>query len=149
MVEYQNKKSSGVAKAALATAAAVGGLTLLGGGGLPLNGISPVYRGAPFAADPTGGYVTDKDMNLIREIGGKDALIAQLSAEKYSDSAIKLEVEPLKNRVCELEKFVAVNGARDHDYRFYVEREFVHQPKARINQSIVVCKQCGCECETE
>lgn len=147
MVEYQRKTSSGVAKAGLATAAATAGLILLNGGGTQLFRGAAGPGTATFAADPTGGYVTDKEMCLIRELSGKDAIIAQQAAEKYADAVVKSEVEPLKTRVCELEKDAAVNAARDQDFRRYVNSEFVHQPKATIRESIVVCKQCGCECE--
>ena len=147
MVEYARKNaSSGVAKAALATGITGAALGLFGGGGLPVFGAPRGAYGPGAVALEGGGYVTEKEMNLIRENSGQASEIARLQAEKYADAQIELKTAPMTNRICALETAAAVNAARDHDYRRYVEREFVHQPKASIRESIVTCQQRGCCC---
>lgn len=164
-MEYVKKAvgSSGVAKVGAVLGGTALGLNLLGGGGLnnlfgarqagfaypavPGNVITVDASGAPVYGGNCNCYVTEKEMCLIRENSAQGAVIAKLEAEKYADMLVKSEVEPLKTRVCNLETAAAVNAARDQDFRRYVNAEFVHQPKASIKESIVVCKQCGCECE--
>lgn len=162
MVEYVKKPttSSTAAKTALGFGIAGTAIGLLNGGANLINpaaafGVPRVSYGAPavtvapapFVAEGGCGYVSDKEMCLIRENSGKDAVIAQLSAEKYADNLVEARTAPLIARICNLETAEAVNAARDQDFRRYVEREFVHQPKASMRESIVVCKQCGCECD--
>ena len=161
-MEYVKKTvnpSSSTAKTALGFGIAGTALAVLGGlggGGVVGNvlGVPRAYGpgwGGPvaFAEGYNGGcgYVTEKEMNLIRESSGKDATIARLEAEQYTNRLVDIKTAPLNDKICALETAAAVNAARDHDYRRYVEREFVRQPKASIRESIVVCKQCGCECE--
>lgn len=143
MVEYQRKASSSVAKVATVLGGTALGLNLLGANGGNVLGLNGTGLNAP-AITLQNNFVSEKEMCLIRENTVDKATIAQLTAEKYADAAIKVEVEPLKTRVCNLETAAAVNAARDQDFRRYVNAEFVHQPKAHINESIVVCEQCGC-----
>lgn len=151
-MEYTKKTaSSTAAKTGLGFGIAGTALGLLNGGANLLNpsaalGVRPYGIPAPMGFAPDCGYVTDKEMHLIREGSEKDSVIGQLRAEKYADNLVKTATEPLQARICNLETASAVNAARDQDFRRYVEREFVHQPKASMKESIVVCKQCGCDC---
>ena len=86
--------------------------------GVPFGYPGYGYGCAPCGPCNEGGYVSKEVMALSTEV-------AQLKAEKYTDN--KLEVA--NARICELEKWAAVNASRDADYRLFVDREFVHQPK--------------------
>ena len=152
-MEYErttNKGSSGVAKAAMAVGGAALGLTVLGKGGILNNGALGNLGGGDGVADVamlstlSNNYVSAKEMTLIREIGAQGSTIAKLEAEKYADYAVEAKYAPLEKRVCALETAAAVNVQADSDWRKYVNAEFIHQPKAYINESIVVCQQCGC-----
>jgi len=154
-MEYERpatqRTSSGIAKAGLATAVGVGAMSLLHPNGLlglgASNGAGVAPGFAPFArgaVEWAEHVVTDKEMHLIRENASKDAVIAQLRSENYATGAVGAAVAPLQNEICALKTQMAVNAARDDDFRRYVNAEFVHQPKARINESIVTCEQCGC-----
>jgi len=85
--------------------------------------------------------VTEHELNLVRENAAQAAVIAGLQSEKYTDN----KVSYLAERVCALEKYAAVTATHEKDFERYVEAEFIHQPKAAIRESIVVCRQCGCE----
>ena len=151
MVEYTKKAaSSGVAKTALGLGIGALGWNALGGMfGLGTNGGE---GGAlPFRAGcgGHGGYVTGREMELMQSLSAKDAIIANQSAERYALEVADAKVAPLYARMAEAETALAVNAARDRDYRHYVEREFVHQPKARIRNSIVTCQTCGCCCDCD
>ena len=73
---------------------------------------------------------------------------AQSEERAYIDAKSKTKTTTgyatLEKRVCALETAAAVNVQADADWRRYTNAEFVHQPKAYINESIVVCQQCGC-----
>jgi len=158
-MEYVKKAapSSSTAKTALGfgiagtALAALGGL---GGGGVVGNvlGVPRAYGpgwGGPVAFNEGYGgcgYVTEKEMHLIRESSGKDATIARLEAEQYANRLVEIKTAPMNDKICALETTMAVNAARDQDFRRYVESAFVHQPKASMRDSIVVCKHCECEC---
>ena len=154
MVEYQKMGASGVAKAALATGITGAAFGLLGGGG----GI-PFLRGgagvpvAPFAADPTGGYVTDKDMTLIREISEKDSIIARQGAELYTNSHITASLGPVyaelgkqKDDICDLKAALSMEverrGSGDRELLTYVDGNYI---KARKRLSGADIDYDGCE----
>ena len=114
-----------------------------------VGGIDAVLRwiggGRRDGEDGGGGKythkVTEHELSLVEK---NNLLLAENSAlrsEKYTDN----KVAALAAEVCNLKKQIAVNAAHDEDFGKYVEREFVHQPKASINESIVVCRQCRCE----
>lgn len=117
------------------------------------------------AAINEGGYVTKEQLCLVREVASKDSIIAQLTAEKYADNAVKDAIakteakydrqlekmdwkqEKLETEVCDLQKAVAVNTVSDQDYRRFADRVYVHQPKATMRERIVTCEDpCGCCC---
>ena len=148
----QNKRpSSGLSKAAMAVGATALGFTVLGKGGILNNGVlGNIGNGTDAVSDVAAltyigdHYVNVNEMRLVREISGKDSVIAKLEAERYTDHIVDAKLAPLNARVCALETAAAVNVQADGDFRRYVNAEFIHQPKAYINESIVVCQQCGC-----
>lgn len=140
-MEYIKKAamSSGVAKVAAALGGTALGINLL-------NGNNPLGGGI----GPLGGnnncYVNVREMALIQEGASKDATIAGLQAEKYTDNVVAATVAPLAQEICDLKVANAVNAARDADFRRYVEREFVHQPKAFMKNCIVTTTpDCCCD----
>jgi len=110
--------------------------------GMPYGGVPFGYPGYGYGCAPCGpcnegGYVSKEVAHLMSEN-------SQLKAEKYTDN--KLEVA--NARICELEKWAAVNASRDADWRQYVNAEFVHQPKVSFDNRKVhtyngCCDPCG------
>lgn len=165
MVEYKKKESSGVAKAGLATAigvGAAGALGLLNGGLLGNNGGilgNPVgYANAPavtFAAAQAAGcgYVTEKEMCLIRENGAQGSTIARLEAEKYTDAHIVAALGPVygelakqNGEICDLKAAMAMETERracgDERLLTYVDGNFVKAEKSINSRHI---NYHGCE----
>jgi len=140
----------------------IGGIgTLLGGrNGLFGRGWDDGERRGEWHEDEGGGKyrhrVTEHELELVQH---NNALLAEnstLKSEKYTDykterveEGLEKMIGRLGDRICDLEKYIAVNDAHDRDFRHYADREFVHQPKASIRESIVVCRQCGCRCSCE
>lgn len=178
MVEYQKRTSSGVSKAALATAIGAGVVALSNGGGLgnilPAVGVgarspyvAPAAAPLVFPADPNGGYVTEKEMCLIRENSSQGAVIAQLTAEKYTDNQISLALAPVygelskqKDDICDIKAALAMEIERrscgDENLLTYVNGNFIKAEKSlnscHINYHGVKpvirpnddCCECGC-----
>lgn|GEM_PF-6891324 len=77
--------------------------------------------------------VTEHELSLSQEN-------AELKAALYANN--KFDV--LAAEVCELKKQIAVTAVKEQEFQRRADREYVHQPKASIRESIVVCRQGGC-----
>lgn len=122
----------------------LGGLNTLFGG----NGLGGLFGGGKCRDGYDGGYdgscskychhVTEHELELVQ---CNNKLLAENSAlisEKYTDN----KTEMLANRVCELEKCLAVTATREADFQGYVNAEFIHQPKAKANENLVLTQPC-------
>lgn len=149
MVEYRQKASSGVSKAALATAVGAGVVALSNGtglGGLLGGGLGGAPVARAYATAAAEGLVSDRDLYLVREIGAKDAVIAKLEAEKYADYKVQEATAPLAKRVCDLEAAQAMEVERrrgsDRELLTYVDGNFIKAHK-RISSADIDYD--GCE----
>ena len=136
MVEYQKRQSSGVAKTALGLGIGALGLQALGGGGgLPLFG-----GGAPAVA--FGGYVSEKELGLVREIGSKDAAIAKLESEKYADNRVALLIAEIGEMKANLAMESERRSCGDINLRTYVDGNYIKAEKTLNSREI---NYHGCE----
>lgn len=151
MTEYINRKpaSSSLAKYGAVAGSVALGLNLLGinplgnAGEVPAGGI---FRGNAYAA-PANAYVSWREMEMTQQLAYKDSVIAAQASEKYAQTIVDAKVTPLYDEICALKTAAAVNAARDQDYRCYVEREFVHQPKVHFNNRVVETRRDDCCCD--
>ena len=86
--------------------------------------------------------VSEHELDLVQENNRLLAQISTLQSEKYTDARFAQQ----SDRICELEKEVAVYKAHSQDFARYADREYVHQPKAHINESLLVSRHNGCNC---
>jgi len=86
--------------------------------------------------------VTEHELELVQRNNALLSENATLRSEKYTDN----KIEYLAHRVCELEKYAAVNSVRLTDFERYANAQYIHQPKASIRDSLVVCKPHECCC---
>ena len=130
MVEYQKKASSGVAKTALGLGIGALGLQTLGGGLPMLNG------GSPVAFSGGGGYVTGRDLGLVHELSSKDATIAKLEAEKYTDNRVTLLVAELGQLKADLAMETERRACGDRNLQTYVDGNYIKAEKSLNSRDI-------------
>ena len=147
MIDYKpasNAKGNvGVTLGAIGT-----GLGFLNGG---LGGLFGGYgrgRECYDGYDDCGGgkyrhKVTEHELDLVQQNNHLLSENSTLRSEKYTDCV----TSRLAERICELEKYAAVNNVKLHDFERYADAEYIHQPKARINERLLTTQSCGCGCE--
>ena len=86
--------------------------------------------------------VTEHELDLVQQSNHLLARVSTLEGEKYTDC----KTAALADRICELEKRDAVNSVRLYDFERYADREYIHQPKAHINERLLTTQDCSCGC---
>jgi hypothetical protein len=120
----------------------LGGIEALG---RMFGGRNGLFGGRDVRDDDDGGKyhhkVTEHELDLVQKNNYLLSENAELRSEKYVDN----KTAALAARVAELETKLAVEGAELRDFERFANAEYIHQPKTRIRESIVTCRQGDCD----
>ena len=183
----KNTGSSTTSKAALGFGVAGTALALLNGGANVLGGLNPIAP-ARYAAPPVvpaafggtvdinyapggayyhgGGYVTEKEMCIYRELDKSQNENAVLRAEKYTNEQINASLHPVyamlsdqKQEICDLKADYTMESERracgDERLLTYIDGNYIKAEKSINGRSVnyhacrpVITMDCGCCCGT-